>query len=93
MPTYAVTARFWAQWARLTPTQQLAFQQARRLFVEGPREGKLNPRLRVRRYRSRPGVWELSWDADGRALFPYGDELTPGHPHVIWEDIGTHSIF
>jgi hypothetical protein len=80
MPTYFATARFWAQWARLTPTQQLAFQQARRLFVDGLREGKLNPRLRVKRYR-------------GRSLFSYGDELMPGHPHVIWEAIGTHSIF
>jgi hypothetical protein len=35
----------------------------------------------------------LSWDADGRALFSYGGELMPGHSHVIWEAIGTHSIF
>jgi hypothetical protein len=77
----------------LSPTQQLAFQQARRLFVEGLASGKLNPRLRVKRYRGRSGVWELTWDYDGRALFSYGPEITAGHPHVIWEDIGTHKIF
>lgn len=40
-----------------------------------------------------PGVWELSWAADGRATFEYGAELIEGQPHIIWRRIGSHDIF
>jgi hypothetical protein len=40
-----------------------------------------------------PGVWEISWAADGRATFNYGDEVIPGERHIIWRRIGTHDIF
>ena len=49
--------------------------------------------LRVKRVQSMPGVWELSWAADGRATFEYGPERTEGQPHIIWRRIGSHDIF
>ena len=49
--------------------------------------------LRVKRVQSVPGVWELSWAADGRATFEYGPERTEGQPHIIWRRIGSHDIF
>jgi hypothetical protein len=66
MPTWEATPRFWLRWKRLTPAQQFAFQRARRLFVEGLESGWLDPRLRVKRFHSSPGVFELSWAPDGR---------------------------
>ena len=49
--------------------------------------------LRVKRVQNVPGVWELSWAADGRATFEYGSELIEGQPHIIWRRIGSHDIF
>ena len=49
--------------------------------------------LRVKRLQSVPGVWELSWAADGRATFQYGRERIPGETHIIWRRIGSHDIF
>ena len=49
--------------------------------------------LRVKRVQSVPGVWELSWAADGRATFQYGRERIPGEPHIIWRRISSHDIF
>jgi hypothetical protein len=35
----------------------------------------------------------MTWAADGRATFEYGQEIRPGEPHIIWRRIGTHDIF
>jgi hypothetical protein len=40
-----------------------------------------------------PGVWEMTWAADGRATFEYGQEIYPSEHHIIWRRIGTHAIF
>jgi len=40
-----------------------------------------------------PGVFETTWDNDGRATFSYGEERIPGQAHVIWRRVGTHAIF
>jgi hypothetical protein len=40
-----------------------------------------------------PGVWEMSWAPDGRPTLEYGDKVRPGHAHIIWRRVGTHSIF
>lgn len=50
------------------------------------------PGLRVKGVAARPGVFEMTWDNDGRATFSYGPEHVPGQPHVIWRRIGTHAI-
>jgi hypothetical protein len=51
------------------------------------------PGPRVKGVAAHPGVFEMTWDNDGRATFSYGDERVPGRPHVIWRRIGTHAIF
>jgi hypothetical protein len=48
----------------------------------------LQPRASWRscRYRPqtpRPGMYELRWAQDGRALWRYGREVRPGHHHII----------
>jgi hypothetical protein len=63
------------------------------LFVGGLVSQSFAPQLRVKRVQGHPGVWEITWAADGRATFSYGSEVIPGHPHVIWRRIGTHDIF
>lgn len=53
---------------------------------------ELPPNLRVKRVQGHDGIWELTWAADRRATFEYGDEQIPGQPHVCWRRIGSHSI-
>jgi hypothetical protein len=53
----------------------------------------IRPGLRVKRYRRREGVWEMSWADNGRALFRYGPSIQPGDPHVVWLRVGGHEIF
>jgi hypothetical protein len=77
----------------MSPEQQRAFLAVVRLFVKGLRQGRLDPRLRVKRVQGRPAVWEMSWAPDGRATFEYGDEVRPGEPHVIWRRVGTREVF
>jgi hypothetical protein len=40
-----------------------------------------------------PRVWEMSWAPDGRTTFEDGEEVHPGQAHIIWRQVGTHSIF
>jgi hypothetical protein len=79
---------------KLTPEMRLLFMAAVRQLVADLRDGnRPRPSLRVKRLVTHPGVWELSFAPDGRALFEYGPERVPGQPHVIWLRIGTHDIF
>ncbi len=92
MPTYDVLASFWRDWRGLTPQQQRAFRRTIKELIADLRGGTMRPALRVKRVQGYPGVWEMTWAADGRASFEYGDEIQ-GEPHVIWRRIGTHDIF
>ena len=92
MPTYDVLASFWRDWRSLTPQQQRAFQQALEEFIADLRGGVFRPSLRVKRVRGYPGIWELSWAADGRATFEYGAEIHE-EAHIVWRRLGTHDIF
>ncbi len=93
MPTFESVARFRRDYTRLSRRQQKAWQQAVRRLVAGLKAGRLDPALRVKRVQGHPGVWEISWAPDGRAMFHYGDEVHPGEPHVVWRRIGTHEVF
>jgi hypothetical protein len=92
MPTYDVLASFWRDWRGLTPQQQRTFGRTVAGFIADLRAGTFRPALRVKRVQGYPGVWEMTWAADGRATFEYGEEIQ-GEPHVIWRRIGTHDIF
>ncbi|MGA2319856.1 MAG: hypothetical protein ABSG95_03820 [Solirubrobacteraceae bacterium] len=34
----------------------------------------------------------MTWAADGRATFRYGEEIVAGEPHIVWLRIGKHAI-
>jgi hypothetical protein len=63
--------------------QKAAFLAALRLFVSGLNDQHFDPRLRVKRIQGHAGVWEMSWAADGRATFLYGEQMIAGEAHVI----------
>ncbi|MEU9189457.1 hypothetical protein AB0D14_33930 [Streptomyces sp. NPDC048484] len=92
MPTYEATSRFTTDLRRLTPEQRRRFHQAVATFVDDLRTGRFRASLRVKGVRRAPGVFELTWDGDGRATWSYGPEIVPGAPHVIWRRIGGHDI-
>jgi hypothetical protein len=53
---------------------------------------EFSPALRIKRVQGIDGVWEITFAADGRATFEYGDEVIEGMPHVIWRRIGSHDV-
>ncbi len=94
MPTYAWLAQFRKDFERLTPPQQAAFLVAVQQFVDDLRRGgTFRKGLRVKGIQGATGIFEMTWAADGRATFEYGDEVTGGEPHVVWRRVGTHAIF
>ena len=63
-------------------------------FVEDlQRGGVFRKGLRVKGIRGATGIFEMTWAADGRATFEYGDEVAEAEPHVVWRRVGTHAIF
>lgn len=95
MPTYEPLPRFWRDFDRLSKADRKAFKQAVELFRGGLAAGRFDPRLRVHRIDSAPGVWSLSWgsDNDGRATFQYGSSRVAGEAHIIWRRVGKHAIY
>lgn len=93
MPTHQELPRFLRDWERLGPEQRRTFVSALSLFITGVVDQSFAPQLRIKLVQGEPGVWEMSWAADGRATFSYGPEVIAGQPHVIWRRIGTHDIF
>lgn len=96
MPTFQALPRFERDWKSLTRQQQAMF---RKVVLEAivpdlmAPDRPFRPGLRVKGVAAHPGVFEMTWDYDGRATFSYGDERISGQPHVIWRRIGTHRIF
>ncbi|MEV8297840.1 hypothetical protein [Streptomyces rochei] len=93
MPTYEATPRFTADHHRLTPEQRRRFRQAVVAFVDDLRTGRFRAGLRVKGVQRAHGVFELTWDGDGRATWSYGEEIIRGERHIIWRRIGSHDIF
>jgi len=91
VPTFRWLPRFGADFDRLTPAQQRAFLVAVAQFVEDLRGGQF--RLRVKGVQGATGVFEMTWEDDGRATFQYGQPVLKGDPHVVWRRIGKHEIF
>jgi len=93
MPTREVLAKFWRDWAQLSPRQQKAFLAAVAKFVDDLRMGRgFRSSLRVKGVRGASGLYEMTWAPDGRATFSYGRSIVGDEPHVIWHRIGTHKI-
>jgi hypothetical protein len=89
MPTDESLAAFQRQWAKLDPAQRAAFRSAAAVFIANLKAGEgFSPELRVHKLVNTE-IWSLTWARDGRALFRFGEEITPGETHIIWEAIGT----
>lgn len=94
MPTFRWLPRFGADFDRLAHAQQAAFLAAVALFAADLGAGhQFRKSLRVKGVKGARGVFEMTWAADGRATFRYGEPVREGEPHVIWRRIGTHDIF
>jgi hypothetical protein len=92
--TFGWLPRFRAEFERLTPVQQTAFFLAVAQLVEDLRAARqFRKGLRVKGVNGVPGVFEMTWERDGRATFRYGESVREGEAHVIWRRIGTHDIF
>ena len=96
MPTFETLPRFERDWKKLTAQQQATFRKVvTEVFVPdlAAPDRPFRPGLRVKGVTARPGVFEMTWDSDGRATFSYGEEPVAGQTHVICRRIGTHAIF
>lgn len=94
MPTFDVIDDFWDDWNKLPFDLQRRFLLARdQLVADLIAKRQPRPSLRVKRVVTHPGIWEMSWAADGRASFHYGPEVRPGEPHIVWRRVGSHDIF
>lgn len=96
MPTFETLPRFERDWKNLSAQQRAIFRKVvTEAFVPdlAAPDRPFRPGLRVKGVAAHSGVFEMSWDNDGRATFSYDEELTPGQPHVIWRRVGTHAIF
>lgn len=94
MPTFERAPRFDREFRRLPRELQRAFLAMLPLFIEALRMSPpaFPPGLRVKRVQGTSSVWEVTFSADGRATFSYGDEQRSGEPHVIWRRVGTHDV-
>ena len=96
MPTFETLPRFERDWKKLTAQQQ---GTSRKVVTEAfvhdlaDPDRPFRPSLRVKGVTAHPGVFEMTWDNDGRATFSYGDERIAGQAHIIWRRIGTNAIF
>jgi hypothetical protein len=96
MPAFETLPRFERDWKNLRRQQQAIFRKViTEYFVPdlAAADRPFRPGLRVKGVTAPPGVFEMTWDNDGRATFSYGAERIAGQPHIIWRRIGTHAIF
>ena len=91
MPTFETLPRFKRDWKNLDAHQQSTFRKVvTEAFVPdlAAADRPFRPGLRVKGVAAHPGIFEMTWDNDGRATFSYGPEQVAGEPHVIWRRIG-----
>ena len=48
--------------------------------------------LRVKGLKGSPGMYEMTWAPDGRAVFSYGESIREREPHIVWHAVGTHDV-
>jgi len=75
MPTFETLPRFQRDWKNLTSQQQALFRKVvLEAFVPDltAPDRPFRPGLRVKGVAAHPGVFEMTWDNDGRATFSYG---------------------
>lgn len=93
MPTHDELDSFWHDWARLSAERKDAFLVAVAKMVDDMRAGRgFRKGLRVKGVQGHSGVYEMTWQDDGRATFEYGQSPHPGDTHIIWRHVGAHDI-
>ena len=98
MPTHEKLPLFERGHRRLSTRQLALFENRLKEFIadllsmEAGQRTWFREGLRVKKVRGRKGVYEMTWDRDGRAIFEWGEEQVPGKRHIIWLDIGGHEI-
>ncbi len=98
-PTFDRSDSFKREYRNLEPHEQAKVKEKLADFIddlqaiEDGTKTSFRSALRVKPMKAKPGIWEMTWDGDGRATFEYGDEVLPGKRHVIWRRIGGHDIF
>jgi hypothetical protein len=94
VPTYFQVDRFQKDWLLLDEEDKARFRAAAKQFIEDLEGGgHFRKGLRIKGVQGAKGVYELTWAPDGRATWEYGEEVSPGVPHIVWRRIGTHDIF
>jgi len=93
LPTYESSREFLDLHSKLTPDQRKLFRTAVEKFTEDLERGEGFRRgLRVKGIKGAPGLYEMTWAPDGRAVFSYGDSIKAGEPHIVWHAVGTHAV-
>jgi len=94
VPTFERLARFDREFRRLPRELQRAFLAMLPVFIAALREipPAFPAALRIHRVQGSAGIWEITFAADGRATFEYGEEILAGEPHIIWRRIGHHDV-
>ena len=92
MPSHERTRRFDRDLGDLTPAQRRRSASAFERFDADLAKGNFRFSLRVKRVGGTDSVFDMTWAADGRATFQYGDSQGVG-AHVIWRRIGAHKVF
>ena len=97
---YVVLDSFKADYKRLSPSEQVLFKAALRVFIEACERYVVDPSsawpasLRVKGVENAPGVLEMTWSfsgPDGRATFAWIQ--VDGQLAVRWRRVGGHEIF
>lgn len=93
MPTYERLPRFDRDFDALSDSERDRFRVAIRKFVEDLEAGgRFRAGLRVKDIQSANGIYEMSWESDGRATFQFGEEIRAGEPHIVWRRISDHRV-
>lgn len=93
MPTHDEAIQFFNEYKRLSAQQKALFRRAQAQMVSDLKAGHpFSVNLRIHRVKKVKDVWEMTWDANGRATFNYGTPQQPGDVHIHWRRVGDHSI-
>ena len=93
MPTWSTTESFEKDFRKLSPVEKAKFRRAVAAFVADIKKRKFRKGLRIKGIQGAEGIFEMTWDKNGRATFQYGPDVRASDPHVIWRRCGTHAIF
>ncbi len=86
MPTFERLPRFDRDWAELDPREQARFRAAASAFLDDLRAGTPAVAGHVQVIRGAPGVFALSWSAEGHATLSSRAAETGGI-HLTWRRI------